>query len=427
MAEDNNIDETLPTAPEGTNGIGSTVDAPDTAPEATGTSDSQRGKRRHNSRSHTPSRNALRRFTRKMWDKSPLTILDRYILRQFLGTFFFALLLLLAIVVVFDINEKIDAFLRAPIQATLFDYYLNFIPYFANQFAPLFTFIAVIFFTSRLAGNSEIIALLSTGMSFRRLLRPYMIGATVIAVMTFVLAAFIIPPANIQRIEYTNKYVKNKRIDYGSNIMLMVAPDEIAYMARYDNISKTGARFSLESFDKDKRLVSRMTAQTVKWDTLYSWQVRDYVIRDFKGNREIIRSGSVLDTVIPFEPRDFLISANDHETLTTPALSAYISRQKNRGVGNIESFEIEYHRRFAMMAAAFILTVIGMALSSRKVKGGMGLNIGIGLVLSFSYILFMTVTQTFAQSGLTSPMVAMWIPNILYLIIAVFLYIRASR
>ena len=364
---------------------------------------------------------------RRVWDFIPLSILDRYILRQFLGTFFFALLLLLTIVVVFDINEKIDAFLKAPLGATVSDYFLNFIPYFANQFAPLFTFIAVIFFTSKLAGNSEIIAMLSTGMSFRRLLRPYMIGATVIAMMTFVLASYIIPPANVERIAYTNKYVKNKRIDYGANVMLMVAPGEIAYMARYDNITKSGTRFSLESFDKDKKLISRLTGQTIKWDTLYSWQVRDYVIRDFKGNREIIRSGLVLDTVIPFEPRDFLISENDHEMLTTPQLSQYIERQKGRGVGNIESFEIEYHRRFAMVAAAFILTVIGMALSSRKVKGGMGINIGIGLVLSFSYILFMTVTQTFAQSGLTSPMVAMWIPNFLYLIIAIFLYIRASK
>ena len=364
---------------------------------------------------------------RRVWDFIPLSILDRYILRQFLGTFFFALLLLLTIVVVFDINEKIDAFLKAPLGATVSDYFLNFIPYFANQFAPLFTFIAVIFFTSKLAGNSEIIAMLSTGMSFRRLLRPYMIGATVIAMMSFVLASYIIPPANVERIAYTNKYVKNKRIDYGANVMLMVAPGEIAYMARYDNITKSGTRFSLESFDKDKKLISRLTAQTIKWDTLYSWQVRDYVIRDFKGNREIIRSGLVLDTVIPFEPRDFLISENDHEMLTTPQLSQYIERQKGRGVGNIESFEIEYHRRFAMVAAAFILTVIGMALSSRKVKGGMGINIGIGLVLSFSYILFMTVTQTFAQSGLTSPMVAMWIPNFLYLIIAIFLYIRASK
>lgn len=362
-----------------------------------------------------------------IWAKVPLTILDKYILGKFLGTFFFALILLLTIIIVFDINEKIDAFLKAPIYDTIFGYFLNFIPYFANQFAPLFTFIAVIFFTSKLADNSEIIAMLSTGMSFKRLLRPYMLGAAVIAVMTFILAAYIIPPANIQRIAYTNKYVKNKRIDYGANIMLMVAPNQIAYMNRYDNITKTGSKFSLESFDNDKRLISRLTAQSIKWDTLYSWQVRDYVIRDFHDGREFIRSGYRLDTVIPFEPRDFLISANDHETLTTPQLSEYIQRQKKRGVGNIETFEIEYHRRFAMTAAAFILTVIGMALSSRKVKGGMGLNIGIGLVLSFSYILFMTVTQTFAKSGLTSPLIAMWIPNMIYLAIAIYLYMRAAR
>jgi lipopolysaccharide export system permease protein len=174
-------------------------------------------------------------------------------------------------------------------------------------------------------------------------------------------------------------------------------------------------------------LVSRLTAQTVSWDTLYSWRVYDYVIRDFKKGREFIRKGNQLDTVIPFEPRDFLISANDHEKLTTPQLVNYINRQKLRGVGNIQSFEVEYHRRFAMTAAAFILTIIGMSLSSRKVKGGMGLNIGIGLVLSFSYILFMTVTQTFALSGLTSPLIAMWIPNFVYSIIAIALYFRASK
>lgn len=354
-------------------------------------------------------------------------ILDRYIIGKFLGTFIFALILLLAIVVMFDVNEKFDAFLKAPLHATIFDYFVNFIPYFANQFSPLFTFIAVIFFTSKLADNSEIIAMLSTGMSFKRLLVPYLFSAAVIALCTLVLTSYIIPPANVKRINYTNTYVKNKRVDYGSNIMLMVAPGEIAYINRYDNITKTGVRFTLEKFDKDKRLVSRLTAQSIKWDTLYNWTVQSYVIRDFDAGRERIRNGTKLDTIIPFEPRDFLISANDHEKLTTPELKQYVERQRQRGVGSIQSFEIEYHRRYAMTAAAFILTVIGMALSSRKVKGGMGLNIGIGLVLSFGYILFMTITQTFAQSDLTSPFVAMWIPNMVFAVIAVVLYVKASR
>lgn len=353
--------------------------------------------------------------------------IDKYIIKKFLGTYVFAIILLLAIIVMFDINEKLDAFSKAPLKATLFDYYLNFIPYFANQFSPLFVFIAVIFFTSKLAGNSEIIAMLSTGMSFRRLLRPYLVSATVIAAATFVLSAYIIPPANIKRINYTNTYVKNKRVDYGANIMMMVAPGEIAYMSRYDNITKMGSKFSLEKFDDNKRLVSRLTAQTIKWDTLYNWQVRDYVIRDITDNKENISKGRSLDTVIPFEPRDFLISENDWEQMTTPQLNEYIDRQTRRGVGNIQSFEIEKYQRYAMTAAAFILTIIGMSLSSRKVKGGIGLNIGIGLVLSFSYILFMTITQTFARSGATSPLVAMWIPNIIYAVIAVILYKNASR
>lgn len=354
-----------------------------------------------------------------------LKTLDLYIIRKFLGTYIFAIILILAITVMFDINEKLDAFIKAPLEATIFDYFLNFLPYFANQFSPLFTFIAVIFFTSKLADNSEIIAMLASGVSYRRLLRPYVISAAVIALSTYVLSAYIIPPANVERIEFTNTYVKNKRVDYGSNIQMMVAPGEIAYMSRYDNTTKIGYKFSLEKFE-NKKLVSRLTAQTIKWDTLYQWQVRDYMIRDFEGVREHITNGKRLDTIIPIEPRDFLIAKNDHEMMTTPELKNYISRQKERGVANIKSFEIEYERRFAMCAAAFILTIIGMSLSSRKVKGGMGINIGIGLVLSFSYILFSTVTSTFAVSGYTSPFVAMWIPNFIYIIIAIVLYRRAS-
>lgn len=353
--------------------------------------------------------------------------LDWYIIKKFLGTYVFSILLLLAIVVMFDVNEKLDSFLKAPLKATVMDYFVNFLPYFANQFSPLFTFIAVIFFTSKLAGNSEIIAMLSAGVSYKRLLMPYMVSAAVIALFTYVLGAYVIPPANVKRIDYTNTYVKNKRVDYGANIMLMVAPGEIAYMSRYDNISKTGTRFSLEKFDENKRLVSRMTAQSIKWDTLYLWKARQYVIRDFVGEKEIIRKGAQIDTMIPFEPRDFLISKEDHEKMTSPALVEYIDRQKDRGVANIQSFEVEYHRRYAMTAAAFILTVIGMSLSCKKAKGGIGLNIGIGLVLSFSYILFMAITQTFAISGLTSPFIAMWIPNVVYTIIAIILYRRLNK
>ncbi len=351
---------------------------------------------------------------------------DRYIIKHFLGTFFFAILLLFAIVVMFDINEKLDAVLTAPWKATVFQYFMNFLPFVLSQFSPLFTFIAVIFFTSRLADRSEIIAMLSNGISFRRLTVPYMFSAAVIALGSYLLAAYIIPPANIERIAYTNKWVKNKEVIYGDNIQLQVRPGVMAYMARYDNTTRSGFRFSLDEYDGNT-LKSRLTAETIKYDSVGLWTVRTYTIRNFKGLKETMTKGVVMDTLLNIDPRDFLISKNDEQTMTSPQLKEYINKQKARGVANIKNFEIEYERRIATTAAAFILTIIGLSLSSRKVRGGIGLNIGLGLLLSFSYILFMTVTSTFAVSGYTSPRVAMWIPNFVYTIIAAVLYYRASR
>ena len=357
-----------------------------------------------------------------------LYIIDLYILKKFLGTFFLSTLLFLAIIAMFDVTEKLDAFLSAPISETVFDYFMSFLPYFALQFIPLFVFISVIFFTSKMAANSEIIAILSSGISFRRLLRPYMIGAAVIAAMTFVLSNYIVPPTNIKRIDYTNKYVKNKKVESNTNIQLKITPDVVAYIGRFESNNKTGYRFSLYHFD-GKELISRMTAQSARYDTtqMYHWILSDYMIRDFDGMNEKITRGRMLDTIIPFEPRDFMISVNDQETLTTPQLSEYIEKQKMRGVANIKGFEIELERRIAATAAAFILTLIGMSLSARKVKGGMGLNIGIGLGLSFSYILFSTITSSFAISGATTPFIAEEIPNAVYLLIGIYLYYRAAK
>ena len=358
--------------------------------------------------------------------KSPFKIIDWYIIKKFLGAYFFSILLILAITIVFDTNEKLDSFMKAPLHAIIFDYFASFLPYFANLFSPLFVFIAVIFFTSKLADNSEIIAILASGMSFKRLFIPYMFSAAIIASLNIVLSCYIIPPSNIDRIEFTNTYVRNKRVDYGSNIQFKVEPNVVAYIARYDNSNKMGYRFSLEKFD-GKTLKSRLTAQTITYDSAYHWHVNNYVIRNLDGMRETITKGSRLDTTLTVMPSDFLISPTDCETLTSPQLKSYIARQRERGVGNIKSFEIEYHKRYAMIAAAFILTAIGMSLSSRKTKGGMGINIGIGLLLSFSYIFFSTVTSTFAVSGATSPFIAMWIPNVIYTIIAVLLYRTAPK
>lgn len=351
---------------------------------------------------------------------------DLYIVRNFLGTFLFAILLLMAIVIMFDVNEKLDAVLTAPVSETIFKYFMNFLPFIVSQFSPLFTFISVIFFTSRLADRSEIIAMLSSGISFRRLTIPYLFSATVIAVLTYLLSAYVIPPANIARIEYTNKWVNNKEVLYGDNIQLQVKPGVMAYLARFDKVTGSGYRFSLEDFDGNT-IKSRLTAESVRYDSAGLWTLNNYTLRRFDGLKETKISGAHIDTLLNVEPRDFLISHNDEQTMTSPQLREYILKQKDRGVANIKNFEIEYERRYAMTAAAFILTIIGLSLSSRKVRGGMGMNIGIGLLLSFSYILFMTVTSTFCVSGYTSARVAMWIPNIIYTIIAAFLYVRASR
>ena len=351
---------------------------------------------------------------------------DLYIVKNFLGTFFFAILLLMAIVIMFDVNEKLDAVLTAPVSETIFKYFMNFLPFIVSQFSPLFTFISVIFFTSRLADRSEIIAMLSSGISFHRLTVPYIFSATVIAVLTYLLSAYVIPPANIARIEYTNKWVNNKEVLYGDNIQLQVKPGVMAYLARYDKVTGSGYRFSLEQFDGNT-ITSRLTAETVRYDSAGLWTLNNYTIRRFDGLKETKIGGAHIDTMLNVEPRDFLISHNDEQTLTSPQLREYILKQKDRGVANIKNFEIEYERRYAMTAAAFILTIIGLSLSSRKVRGGMGMNIGIGLLLSFSYILFMTVTSTFCVSGYTSARVAMWIPNIIYTFLAACLYARASR
>ena len=360
--------------------------------------------------------------------KIKLSIIDWYIIKKFLGTYIFTICLFIAITVIIDVNQKFDDFIKnaAPVRAIIFDYYLNFIPYFINAFSSLFVFIAVIFFTSNLADNSEIIAMLSSGLSFNRLIVPYMISAFLIAILTFILSSYVIPPGNIKRIAFENTYVKKVKVDYAPHIQLEVEPNVIAYFNSFNNFDNRGSGFSLDRF-KGKELVSRLTAQSITWDSAYHWTINNYMIRNFNGMKETIITGNKMDTVLTITPSDFLISYGDSEQLTTPALKAYIDRQKKRGMGNIQQFEIEYYRRTAISLSSFILTIIGVSLSSRKIKGGMGMNIGLGLLLSFSYILFMQITSTFAVSGMVSPLIAIWIPNVTYIFVAVFLYRKAPR
>jgi lipopolysaccharide export system permease protein len=333
---------------------------------------------------------------------------------------------------VFDFNEHMVKFVtnHAPMRAIIFDYYANFVPYFANLFSPLFVFIAVIFFTSKLAGNSEIIAMLASGTSFKRLLRPYMISAAFIAALNYYLGAYVIPHGNITRQAFEEKYKNNKRITTAQNVQLQVAPGVISYIQTYDNNMKRGYGFSLDKFEK-KKVVSHMTANVIQYDTIsderYHWKLRNYKIRNLKGLREHIESGTELDTVIMMEPMDLVFSKGQQETFTSPELLRYITKQKNRGSSNVVQYEVEYHKRIATSFASFILTIIGASLSSRKRKGGMGMYLGIGLGLSFTYILLQTVSATFAINAGANPILSAWIPNILYAFIAYFCYRQAPN
>lgn len=358
-----------------------------------------------------------------------LNKLDFYIIRKFLGTYFFAILLIIGISVVFDFTEKLDNFMKtnAPIKAIVFDYYLNFIPYFANLFSPLFTFIAVIFFTSKLAYNTEIIAMLSSGISFRRILVPYFVSAAIIALLSFYLSSYIIPPANKARIDFEDQYVKSRKKSSQRHFHIEIEPGTFVYLYHFKMNRNKGNSFTLERI-KDGKLLSKTTAASIEYsEETGKWSLFNYVTRDFSKEGEQIIKGNKIDTTLNMSPADFIQVQYFYQTMDNKDLSEYIDAQKLRGVANTEEYIVERHKRFANPFAAFILTLIGVSLSSRKVRGGTGLHIGIGIALSFSYILFSTVSTTFAINGSMEPFLAVWLPNLVYTVIGIFLYQRAPK
>lgn len=355
--------------------------------------------------------------------------LDLYIIRKFLGTFFFSILLIITICVVFDVSERLEKFIQneAPLKAVIVDYYLNFIPYFANLFSSLFTFVAVIFFTSKLAYNTEIIAMLSSGISFRRIMRPYLISAGIIAIMSFMLSSYIIPHSNRVRLDFYHTYIKKKYVNKEKNIHRQIKPGVFIYMSSYNARSNTGYDFAMDEF-QDKKLVKKLNSSRIKWDdNKNTWTISRYRIRTIDGDTETMEKGKALDTLLNFKPTEFSRGADIKEEMTTPQLNDYIDQQIMRGSSNVNEFKIEKYKRFASAFATFILTFIGAALASRKVRGGMGLHLGIGLGLSFTYIMFMQVSTVFATNGNMSPLLAVWMPNIIFAIIAVVLYRKAPK
>ncbi len=358
-----------------------------------------------------------------------MKLLDIYIIKKFLGTFFYAISLLIIIVIIFDISENIDEFLEkdAPLNEIIFSYYLNFVPYFINLFVYLFTFISVIFFTSKLASNTEIVAILSGGVSYYRFLRPYFISAIFLALMSFYLGNFLIPKTNIKRREFKDRYMENLDQDKDRNIHMKVGPQTYIYLENFNSTTNTGVKFSLEKFEGNK-LVYKMLGDRIRWDsTISMWTVDNYVIREIGELKETMRRGNRLDTLFSLKPSDLYVKKEDFEEMNFWELNDRIKEEKLRGSVKAKEYEVEKQKRFAAPFATIILTLIGVTLSSRKIRGGIGMHLGLGIGLTFTYILFMQVTMVFATFGNLSPILAAWIPNMVFAVIGLVLLWTAQK
>lgn len=356
--------------------------------------------------------------------------INLYIIKKFLGTFLLSISLIIVIVIVFDLSEKVEDFIenKAPLREVIFDYYLNFIPYFVNLFSALFTFISVIFFTAKMANNTEIVAILSSGISYKKLLYPYLVSALCITILSFYLANFLIPHVNIKRIAFENKYIKVKRhYDY-RDIHLQVKPEgTFLYFQYFNDLNNTGYKFTMEKI-KNNNLYYKLYAETISWDSLTGrWKISDYFVRTINGNEEKIRKGTLLDTTLTLKPADLNLGLVNIDMLNFPQLNRFISEQKLKGTENIDFYEVEKHKRIATPFANLVLTLIGVALSGRKIRGGIGLHLGLGIAISFAYILFMQVSTTFATFGSLPPFVAVWIPNIIFALLGLYLLKKAPK
>lgn len=375
-----------------------------------------------------------------------LKILDRYILRRFIGTFVFSITLMLAIFIVFDISEKLQDFIaeKIPLEEIIFDHYLNFIPFYGNLFSPLFTFIAVILFTSKMAYKTEFVAILSSGTSFKRILRPYMIGAALITISSLVLNHFIIPKANKVRIAFEDKYINNGYNTEDINIHKQIAPGTVLYMGSYDNHKNFANQIAIEKI-VDNKQVSMLKAENMKWDSVKgTWTLsnvfeRNLIYTELPDSVKALKSKFVYkemhsflpskEVKIDFSPKDMARFESKIDVMPYFELKEYIVKEKQKGSPRIEFFEVEMYKRTSFPFATFILTIIGVSISSRKIRGGVGLHIALGLVLSCIYILFMHISTTFATSGTSniSPIIAVWIPNFIFSFVAFFLYKKAQQ
>jgi lipopolysaccharide export system permease protein len=378
-----------------------------------------------------------------------LKILDKYILKRFLSTFFFVVLILLAVITIIDLTEKMDKFAKAGLKANeIFGYYLDFIPWIASLLAPITIFIATVYVCSRMAGHTEIIAILSSGVSFKRLLVPFFIGAGLVGMINFVLNGWIIPNSNKARLEFELMHLKSKYYFDQRNVHIQVAPDTYLYMQSYNNSNQTGYHFTLEKF-VDNKLVEKLNANRIEWDSVkQKWTLKDWSIKKidnvFEGsvehpegvpvykntrltNSDSLASGQSMDTALVIRPKEFESDYRKYDGMTLNELNDYIKTLRARGSTGVEVYEVEKFTRYTSPFTIFILVFMGVIVSSRKSRGGTGPQITLGFLLSFIFILFFTLFRTFAESGAMPPQISVWIPNIIFGVISVIMYKYVPR
>ncbi|HEX8350446.1 MAG TPA: LptF/LptG family permease [Hymenobacter sp.] len=353
-----------------------------------------------------------------------MKLLDKYILQKFLTSFIFTVLVLVMVICVIDFTEKNDDFLKHNLSAkkVLLEYYVNLFPYFANLLSPITVFIAVVFVTARLAARTEIVAILASGVSFKRLLLPYVMGGIIIGIVTFGLTGWIIPYANKTRVAFEKLYVKNPYVYKGRNIHIKIGPRSYAYMESYDNTNNVGYRFALETIE-GTQLKRRLTADAISWDsTRRAWKLSPQLVRTFHGQQESLLTLPARDTTLNLYPKDFASTYRLSETLTLPELNAYIRQKVERGADDTQVYLSEKYERYAYPYAILILTIIGVILSARKSRSGVGGQIALGFVLAFVFIIFVILSRNLAQVGDMHPMLAAWVPSIIFTGIGLILY-----
>ncbi|GHA72380.1 LptF/LptG family permease [Pontibacter akesuensis] len=358
-----------------------------------------------------------------------MKLLDKYILKKFLTTYVFTVLILVAVILVIDFTEKNDDFIKTnpSIKEIIFDYYLNLIPFWANTLSPITVFIATVFVTAKLASHTEIVAILSSGVSFRRLLVPYIMGATLIAATIFVLIGWVIPNANKESVAFQVKYIKSPFTYDSRNIHIKIGPETYVYMESYNVNAHVGYNFAMENVE-GTILKQKLSTNSISWNAeKEKWHIDRYTLRTFNGEKETIYKGENLDTTLNLRPKDFESTYKLEQTLTLPQLNDYIQEKRDRGADDIEIYLIEKYERFSYPFAIIILTIIGVIVSARKARGGVGFQIALGFLLAFIFIVFVITSRSLAQVGDIAPQIAAWIPSVIFTGIGLLLYRYVPR